>query len=40
MKKYTNNKEALTVIEEEENEIELYRKYSDYYGYEFYIMQK
>jgi ubiquinone/menaquinone biosynthesis C-methylase UbiE len=39
-KKYTNNKEALAVIEEEENEIELYRKYSDYYGYEFYIMKK
>ena len=39
-KKYTNNKEALAVIEEEKNEIELYQKYSDYYGYVFYIMQK
>lgn len=39
-KKYSNNKNALAVINEEENEIELYRKYSDYYGYVFYTMQK
>jgi ubiquinone/menaquinone biosynthesis C-methylase UbiE len=38
--KYKNNSEALAVIEEEEFEIKLYRKYSDYYGYVFYIMQK
>jgi hypothetical protein len=38
--KYSNNKKALAVIEEEETEIELYRTYSDYYGYVFYILQK
>ncbi len=38
--KYSNNKEALTVMKTESQEIELYRKYSDFYGYEFYIMQK
>ena len=37
--KYANNQEALTVIEEDEFEIELYKKYSDYYGYVFYVMQ-
>ena len=31
---------SLEVIENEELEIELYRKYHDYYGYVFYIMQK
>ena len=38
--KYKDNKNALSVIAEEEIEMELYRKYSNYYGYEFYIMQK
>ena len=37
--KYRNNKIALKVIEEEENEIELYRQYCKYYGYVFYIAQ-
>ncbi len=38
--KYSNNKKALDVMNTESQEIELYRKYSDFYGYEFYIMQK
>lgn len=38
--KYQNEPEAMEVIEYEELEIELYRKYHDYYGYVFYIMQK
>jgi len=38
--KYKENKEALSVIAEEGIEIELYRKFSDFYGYVFYIMQK
>jgi SAM-dependent methyltransferase len=38
--KYTNDIEALALIDAEEKEIEYYRKYSDYYGYVFYIMQK
>ncbi|MEJ2544988.1 MAG: hypothetical protein P8Y99_13055, partial [Calditrichaceae bacterium] len=38
--KYANNKEALAIFEELQFEIDLYRKYSDYYGYTFYIMKK
>ena len=38
--KYRNDTEALEVIENEELEIDLFRKYHDYYGYVFYIMQK
>lgn len=38
--KYVNNAEALKIIEEEEQEIDMYLKYSAYYGYVFYIMQK
>ncbi len=37
--KYKDNEEALQVITYEETEIEMFRKYSDYYGYAFYIMQ-
>lgn len=37
--KYAGNSEALAVIEEERLEIEMYRKYSQWYGYVFYIMQ-
>ncbi len=37
--KYQNDAEALEVIAIEELEIDLFRKYSDYYGYVFYIMQ-
>jgi ubiquinone/menaquinone biosynthesis C-methylase UbiE len=36
---YKNDKEAMQVIAYEETEIEMFRKYSDYYGYVFYIMQ-
>ena len=39
-KKYHDNKVALHVFEECEKEIRMYRTYSDYYGYEFFIMQK
>ena len=38
--KYQNEAEALEVIAIEEVETDLFRKYSDYYGYVFYIMQK
>lgn len=38
--KYKDNKEALAVIEAEEKEIEMFRKYSKHYGYVFYVMQK
>ncbi|OKH38953.1 hypothetical protein NIES2119_07370 [[Phormidium ambiguum] IAM M-71] len=38
--KYQGNEEANAVLDEEQREIELYRNYSDYYGYVFYIMQK
>lgn len=37
--KYADNKEALAMFEEIQLETDLYRKYSDYYGYTFYIMQ-
>ena len=37
--KYKEDKEALQVISWEELEIESFRKYSDYYGYVFYVMQ-
>lgn len=39
-KKYYDNKIALQVFEKCEKEIIIYDKYSDYYGYEFFIMQK
>ena len=38
--KYATDKEALAQLEEEEREIELYQKFSDYYGYVFYLMKK
>ena len=37
--RYRDDEEALQVIACEELEIEMFRKYSDYYGYVFYIMQ-
>jgi len=37
--KYKNNSCALEVLETEIREIDLYRKYSDYYGYVFFIGQ-
>lgn len=39
-KKYHDTAEALRVFEECEKEIKIYHSYSDYYGYEFFIMQK
>lgn len=37
--KYNGNNEALDLIKLTQLEIDLYRKYSDYYGYCFFIMQ-
>lgn len=39
-KKYKGEPEALSVIENEQQEIDLFRKYSKWYGSVFYIMQK
>lgn len=38
--KYQGNEIALGIFEEMEDEIDFYKKYSDYYGYEFFIMQR
>jgi ubiquinone/menaquinone biosynthesis C-methylase UbiE len=37
--KHKDNQESLQGIAMEETEIEMFRKYSDYYGYVFYILQ-
>ncbi|MBC6423763.1 MAG: methyltransferase domain-containing protein [Hormoscilla sp. SP5CHS1] len=37
---YGNGSEALTVLENEQREIEMYREYHDYYGYQFFALQK
>ena len=39
-KKYQGNEIALGIFEEMKNEINLYKKYSDFFGYEFFIMQR
>ena len=39
-KKYQGNEIALGIFEEMKNEINLYKKFSDYFGYEFFIMQR
>jgi SAM-dependent methyltransferase len=39
-KKYYDNKIALQVFEACEKEIKVYNTYSDYFGYEFFVMQK
>ena len=39
-KKYQGNEIALSIFEEMKNEIDLYKKFSDFYGYEFFIMQR
>lgn len=39
-KKYMNNKEANDKMDNTLREIKLYKRYSDYYGYVFYIMKK
>ena len=38
--KYGNNKEAIQVLDDSQLEIDVFRKYSEYYGYEFYILEK
>lgn len=38
--KYEGNEIASGIFEEMKNEINLYKTFSDYYGYEFFIMQK
>lgn len=37
--KYAGNEDALSVIDAAQVEIDLHRKYSEYYGYEFFVMQ-
>jgi ubiquinone/menaquinone biosynthesis C-methylase UbiE len=39
-KKYQGNEIALGIFEEMKNEINLYKKFSDFYGYEFFIMRR
>jgi ubiquinone/menaquinone biosynthesis C-methylase UbiE len=38
--KHKDDPEALQYLAGEEREIEMYNKYSDYYGYAFYVLQK
>jgi SAM-dependent methyltransferase len=38
--KHKGEPEALQYLASEEREIEMYRKYSDYFGYAFYVLQK
>ncbi|MFH1783706.1 MAG: class I SAM-dependent methyltransferase [bacterium] len=40
MEKYKDNKVALDIFEGFKAEIDFYRKYSKFYGYEFFIMRK
>jgi cyclopropane fatty-acyl-phospholipid synthase-like methyltransferase len=37
--KYRDNVEAIRLLDESQLEMDLYRKYSDWYGYVFYVMQ-
>jgi hypothetical protein len=37
---YQSNKDAQGIFDAFQLEINMYRKYSDYYGYGFYIMRK
>jgi SAM-dependent methyltransferase len=39
-KKYKNNPRALAMLDNEQREIDLYRKYSKWYGSVFFVMQK
>ena len=39
-RKYKNNEEAQKVLNEAQGEIDFYREYSQYYGYEFFVLQK
>jgi hypothetical protein len=38
--KYKDNEKALTILESEEREIDLFRKHSQYYNYVFYVGQR
>jgi len=38
--KYANDAEALKWIAASQSEIDMYRKYSNYYGYVFFVMRK
>jgi ubiquinone/menaquinone biosynthesis C-methylase UbiE len=38
--KYRNNEEAMAFLRTSQREIEMYRHYSEWYGYVFYVMQK
>jgi ubiquinone/menaquinone biosynthesis C-methylase UbiE len=38
-KKYADDSEAQDLLNENRREIEFFRKYSDFYGYVFYVMQ-
>jgi SAM-dependent methyltransferase len=38
--KYKDDREALGILDSEQEEIDLYKKYSEWYGSVFYVMQK
>ncbi len=38
--KHSGDQEAMTYLASEEKEIAMFRKYSDYYGYVFFVLQK
>ena len=38
--KHKENKEALELFDTMQKEIDIYKKYNDYFGYEFFIMKK
>jgi ubiquinone/menaquinone biosynthesis C-methylase UbiE len=38
-RRYAHSQVAMEVIAEERREMDIFRKYSDYYGYAFYVMQ-
>jgi hypothetical protein len=37
---YADDNEAHAQLDEEEREIEIYRRYHNWYGYAFFVMQK
>ncbi len=39
-KKYQGNEVALAIFESFKNEADFYREFSNFYGYEFFVMQK
>ncbi len=40
LKRHPDSPDAESIVDQEINEMELYRKYKDYYNYVFYIIQK